>query len=123
MSLTQVGIGKSYASKIKVTGSVRYIRDTNDVIALMKEGPYGKICLTEQSGVTFLGPVFNKIAGIICTTGSRGSHLAIMSREFEIPAFMSCKLDLPLEELDHTLITMETMDDENNTGIISVKKS
>ena len=44
-------------------------------------------------------------------TGSRNSHLAIMAREFGIPAFMSCKIDLPLEELDQTTVTLLTNSD------------
>ena len=111
MSIKQIGHGNSYASKIKVTGEVKYVHDIHDVVTLLKTNPRGKICLTEHSNVTFLGPIFNKIAGILCMTGSRNSHLAIMAREFEIPAFMSCKFDLPLEELDQTIVTLLTNSD------------
>lgn len=48
----------------------------------------GKICLVEDSGTTTLGPILSDLAGVLCTTGTAGSHLAIVLREFEIPCIL-----------------------------------
>jgi len=49
----------------------------------------GKICIVDDSGTTTLGPILSDIAGVLCPFGSEGSHLAIVSREFDIPCIMS----------------------------------
>jgi len=45
-----------------------------------------------DAGVTYLGPVLPKLTGIICKSGGLGSHLAIVSREFSIPALMGTEI-------------------------------
>jgi len=118
MTYTEIARGLSCATKNDVSGELRYIRSPKDVVELIKTDPSGKICLLEQAGATTLGPIFSKIAGVVCTEGTRGSHLAIMSREFEIPAIMSCKFTIPLEKISGKKIKIHTED--GKTGIISV---
>ncbi|MFW9954744.1 MAG: PEP-utilizing enzyme, partial [Candidatus Thorarchaeota archaeon] len=69
-------------------GELRYITSVQEVIALLKEGADGKIVLVDDAGTTFLAPVLSKLAGVVCMSGALGSHLAIVTREFEIPALM-----------------------------------
>jgi signal transduction protein with GAF and PtsI domain len=66
-----------------------------EVIALLKEGAEGKIVLVNDGGTTFLAPVLSKLAGVVCITGALGSHLAIVTREFEIPALMGTRIENP----------------------------
>ena len=81
--------------KLDAEGELRYIRTVQEVIALLKEGPDGKIVLVDDAGTTFLAPVLSKLAGVVCMSGALGSHLAIVTREFEIPALMGTVIDDP----------------------------
>ena len=73
---------------VAAKGELRTINTINDVISLWKEGAEGKIAIVEDAGTTTLGPILPKLAGVVCKTGGIGSHLAIVSREFSIPALM-----------------------------------
>jgi len=79
--------------KLSAEGELRVIKTIQDVISLWKEGADGKIVIVEDAGITTLGPVLPKLAGVVCTSGALGSHLAIVTREFSIPALMGTKLE------------------------------
>ena len=81
--------------QLNAEGELRYITTVQEVIALLKEGADGKIVLVENAGTTFLAPILSKLAGVICMSGALGSHLAIVTREFEIPALMGTIIDDP----------------------------
>ncbi len=83
--------------RLTAEGELRYITSVKEVIQLLKEGADGKIVLVEDAGTTFLAPILPKLAGVVCMSGALGSHLAIVTREFEIPALMSTKLENPSE--------------------------
>ena len=85
---------------------MRYITTMKEVIQLLKEGADGKIVLVNDGGTTFLAPVLSKLAGVVCITGALGSHLAIVTREFEIPALMGTKIENP-EDLDRKQVKIE----------------
>jgi len=74
-------------------GELRVITSIQDVISLWKEGADGKIAVVDDAGTTTLGPVLSKLAGVVCKTGGIGSHLAIVSREFSIPALMGTEIE------------------------------
>ncbi|MHA1785234.1 MAG: PEP-utilizing enzyme [Candidatus Helarchaeota archaeon] len=95
-----IGKGLSVSTKEEVKGEIKVINTVNDVIQLIQGVAEGKICLVEQSGTTTLGPILSRISAVVCTTGSAGSHLAIVSREFEIPAIMSLHLNVDFQSLD-----------------------
>ena len=94
--------------KLTAEGELRYVTTMKEVIQLMKEGADGKIVLVNDGGTTFLAPILSKLAGVVCITGALGSHLAIVTREFEIPALMGTKIEHP-ERLDrkHVMIRPE----------------
>ncbi|MEM2087819.1 MAG: PEP-utilizing enzyme [Thermoproteota archaeon] len=79
--------------KMKAEGELRYVKNVRDVLTLLKEGATGKIVMVDDAGVTMLGPVLSKLTGVVCLSGGLGSHLAIVSREFSIPALMGTKLE------------------------------
>jgi len=81
--------------KLNAEGELRYITTVQEVIALLKEGADGKIILVDDAGTTFLAPILSKLAGVVCMSGALGSHLAIVTREFEIPALMGTVIDNP----------------------------
>lgn len=86
-----IGNGK-ITMNISAQGELRVITSIQDVISLWKEGAAGKIAVVEDAGTTTLGPILSKLAGVVCRTGGIGSHLAIVSREFSIPALMGTKI-------------------------------
>ena len=91
-------IGQGLISlKLSAEGEIRYITTVQGVVGLLKEGADGKIVLVDDAGPTFLAPVLPKLAGVVCLSGALGSHLAIVTREFEIPALMGVKLENPQE--------------------------
>ncbi|MDF1537310.1 MAG: PEP-utilizing enzyme [Candidatus Thorarchaeota archaeon] len=91
-------IGQGLISlKLNAEGELRYITTVQEVIALLKEGVDGKIVLVDDAGTTFLAPVLSKLTGVVCLSGALGSHLAIVTREFEIPALMGIAIDNPSE--------------------------
>jgi phosphoenolpyruvate-protein kinase (PTS system EI component) len=94
-----VGSGR-ITLNVAAKGELRTINTIKDVINLWKEGAEGKIAIVEDAGTTTLGPILPKLAGVVCKTGGIGSHLAIVSREFSIPALMGTKIhtDEPLEK-------------------------
>ena len=99
MTNNLIGTGLSVSTKDEVEGEISVINTVDDVIKLIQGVAEGKICLVEQSGTTTLGPILSRISAVVCTSGSAGSHLAIVSREFEIPAIMSLNLAGDLQAL------------------------
>lgn len=86
-------VGKGLITlKMVVEGEVHMIGSVQDVIRLWKEGTKGKIALVDDAGVTYLGPILPRLSGIICKSGGLGSHLAIVSREFSIPALIGTEI-------------------------------
>ena len=77
---------------VAAEGELRMVTSIQDVINLWKEGADGKIVIVEDAGTTTLGLILPKLAGVVCKTGGVGSHLAIVSREFSIPALMGTKI-------------------------------
>lgn len=98
-------------------GELRYITTMKEVLQLLKEGPDGKIVLVNDGGTTFLAPILSRLAGVVCLTGSLGSHLAIVTREFEIPALMGTMIESP-EKLDRRYVMIQPQ--EGTTGVLFV---
>ena len=86
--MKKIGEGLSCSSNSETLGEFVYIQSVEDVINLFDDAN-GKICIVDDAGTTTLGPILSEIAGVLCPFGSEGSHLAIVSREFEIPCIMS----------------------------------
>ena len=105
--------------KLNAEGELRYITTMKEVIQLMKEGADGKIVLVNDGGTTFLAPILSKLAGVVCITGALGSHLAIVTREFEIPALMGTKIENP-ENLDRKQAMIRHED--GSTGVLLVEE-
>ena len=94
--------------KLSAEGELRYVSTMKEVIQLMKEGADGKIVLVNDGGTTFLAPILSKLAGVVCVTGALGSHLAIVTREFEIPALMGTRIENPeIFDRKHAIIKPE----------------
>ena len=115
-----IGKGLSVSTKEEVEGEISVINSVDDVIKLIQGVAEGKICLVEQSGTTTLGPILSRITAVVCTSGSAGSHLAIVSREFEIPAIMSLNLKDDFQALNGKKAIVKTND--NGEGELLIKE-
>jgi phosphoenolpyruvate-protein kinase (PTS system EI component) len=69
-----------------------------EVFELMKAPDLGEtILLTDSPSATALVPLLAKVRGLVCRSGGMTSHLAIVSREFGLPAVMGADVDSPGE--------------------------
>ena len=65
----------------------------DDVLALMDEDPSEPvIVVVKDVGATFLAPVFEDLAAVVCLSGTPLSHIGIVSREYEVPCVMGTTL-------------------------------
>lgn len=65
----------------------------DDVIALMDEDTSDPIVvMVTDAGATFLAPVFEDLAAVVCLSGTPLSHIGIVSREYEVPCVMATAL-------------------------------
>lgn len=118
--MEKIGKGLSCSSKSEAMGNFVFVETVEDVINLFDKAD-GKICIVEESGTTTLGPILSDLAGVLCTKGSAGSHLAIVSREFDIPCIMSVSFDIKdLKTLNGK--KGKIISEEDDKGIIFVEK-
>ena len=89
---TVAGKGEYVSGSEPVIGTVVEIKTTEDVLALFDGAPDDMIVLLHTSGGTILSPLFDDLKAVISTVGSKGSHVAILSREFGIPCVMGAAL-------------------------------
>ena len=64
----------------------------DDVIAVMDEGAEGFVAVVADAGATFLAPIFEDCAAVICLSGTPLSHIGIVSREYQVPCVMATAL-------------------------------
>jgi phosphohistidine swiveling domain-containing protein len=98
-----------------VTGRARWFRSPADVIAAIDSDLESTIAVVESGGTTFLSPILGRLGGIVSRDGTLRSHLAIVSREFEVPCLVGTQLvELPDDGAE---ITLEVRD--AGTGVVS----
>ncbi|MBY8857240.1 hypothetical protein K7711_12190 [Nocardia sp. CA2R105] len=74
-------------------GRIRVFHAPEDVIDVFGDDLDDVIALVESGGTTFLSPILGRLGGIVCTNGTTRSHLAIVSREYEVPCLLGVDLD------------------------------
>lgn len=118
--MERVGEGLSCSSKSEAEGELVFVKTVEDVINLF-DSATGKICLVEEAGTTTLGPILSDLSGVLCTTGSAGSHLAIVSREFGLPCIMAVRFSVKdLNTLNGKRAKILTDDDD--LGLVFIEK-
>ena len=118
--LVRIGEGLSCSSKSEAVGELVFVKTVEDVINLF-DSATGKICLVEEAGTTTLGPILSDLSGVLCTTGSAGSHLAIVSREFGLPCIMGVRFSVKdLNTLNGKKGKINTENDD--TGVVFIEK-
>jgi len=59
------------------------------VLGLMDAGADGLVAVARDAGGTFLGPVFDELAGVVCTGGTIRSHIGIVSRKYRVSGLLT----------------------------------
>jgi signal transduction protein with GAF and PtsI domain len=91
--MREVGRGTRVFEAAPVRGSWRPMHSPDDVIALMDEDLSDPIIvMVADAGATFLAPIFEDLAAVVCLSGTPLSHIGIVSREYEVPCIMSTSL-------------------------------
>lgn len=55
----------------------------------MDTGAEGVVGVVRDAGATFLAPLYDELTAVICTSGTPGSHIGIVSREYRVPCIMA----------------------------------
>lgn len=92
MSTSSLGTGTNLFQAGHVTGTARWFIDTSDVLAVGDDELDELIAFVHKGGMTFLSPILPDLKAIVCTSGSRESHLAILSREAAVPCVLAAEL-------------------------------
>jgi phosphoenolpyruvate synthase/pyruvate phosphate dikinase len=90
--LNEVGTGLTLFVTGEVRGTARWFNDTSDVLSIDDDDLEETIAFVNKGGMTFLSPILPDPRGIVCTAGSRESHLAILSRESDVPCVLAAQL-------------------------------
>ncbi|MFR9807032.1 PEP-utilizing enzyme [Pseudonocardia sp. RS010] len=106
--MTVIGKGTPSYTFTRTTGRVRNFRSPQDVIESLDSDLESTIALVASGGTTFLSPILGRLGGIVCLDGTLRSHLAIVSREFEVPCLVGT--DLTDELADGTEIVLDIDD-------------
>ncbi len=59
----------------------------------MDSGAEGIVAAIRDAGATFLSPIFDELAGVVCTGGTIRSHIGIISREFQVPGVVAAVIN------------------------------
>ncbi len=68
------------------------LEGTEEVLDLMTSGAEGVVAVIRDAGATFLSPIFDELAGVVCTGGTIRSHIGIISREFRVPGVVAAEI-------------------------------
>jgi phosphohistidine swiveling domain-containing protein len=109
-----IGKGDIAYGKGTVNGVIRRFTTPDDVLDVIDADLDDTIALVESGGTTFLSPILGRLGGLVCTSGTLRSHLAIVSREFQLPCLMAVDLT---EELD-TGAKVELVMDDGDQGTV-----
>jgi signal transduction protein with GAF and PtsI domain len=114
--LDEVGTGITLFTAGQVRGTARWFNDTSDVLSIDDDDLEDTIAFVNKGGMTFLSPILPDLKGIVCTAGSRESHLAILSRESDVPCVLAAQLNGAVSDGDPVVLDLT----DGETARISV---
>ncbi|TCK25886.1 PEP-utilizing enzyme [Pseudonocardia endophytica] len=106
--MSELGKGTPSYTFAPTTGTVTHFRSPEDVIDSLDSDLEATIAVVASGGTTFLSPILGRLAGVVCLDGTLRSHLAIVSREFELPCLVGTALTGDLSDGDE--VTLEIVD-------------
>jgi MFS family permease len=90
----EVGRGTKVFDASPVRGRWLPLGSPEEVLAFMDEDPSDSVVVVvKDAGATFLAPIFEDLAAVICRSGTPKSHIGIVSREYQVPCVMATALD------------------------------
>lgn len=92
-SASHAGTGMNLFVTEDLSGTARWFEDTTDVLSIDDDDLEDTIAFVRKGGMTFLSPILPDLKAIVCTAGSRESHLAILSRESAVPCVLAAIID------------------------------
>ena len=108
--LNEVGTGTNLFTNAEVRGVTRWFNDTSDVLSIDDDDLETTVAFVNKGGMTFLSPILPDLAGIVCTAGSRESHLAILSREADVPCVLAATLTGEIADGDAVVLDLSDAD-------------
>jgi signal transduction protein with GAF and PtsI domain len=92
ITVTDIGTGTRVFEAGPVRGSWRRLTTPDDVLELMDTTAAGVVACVADAGATFLAPIFDELAAVVCLSGTPRSHIGIVSREYQVPCVMAATL-------------------------------
>ena len=91
--MEEIGHGQKTFEYSSIKGIWQRLEGPEDVLAYLEnDNAKGVIAVIRDAGATFLSPIFEDLAGVICTGGTIRSHIGIISREFQIPGVVAAEM-------------------------------
>jgi signal transduction protein with GAF and PtsI domain len=90
--MQDIGSGTRVFEAPPVRGSWRRLSSPDDVLELMDTSAEGVVACVADAGATFLAPIFDELAAVVCLSGTPLSHIGIVSREYQVPCVMGAAL-------------------------------
>jgi phosphohistidine swiveling domain-containing protein len=104
--MQEVGTGVNLFVAGEVRGTARWFNDTADVLSIDDDDLEETIAFVNKGGMTFLSPILPDLKGIVCTAGSRESHLAILSRESAVPCVLTAEVTGEIVDGDEVVLDL-----------------
>jgi phosphohistidine swiveling domain-containing protein len=102
----EVVTGMNLFAAGEVTGVARWFNDTSDVLDIDDDDLEDTIAFVHKGGMTFLSPILPDLRGIVCSAGSRESHLAILCRESDVPCVLQAQLSGEVSDGDTVILDL-----------------
>src|SRR5712692_10952796 len=90
--MTDIAVGTKVFDAAAVRGTWRALQSPDDVLTLMDTTAEGVVACVADAGATFLAPIFDELAAVVCLSGTPLSHIGIVSREYQVPCVMAATL-------------------------------
>lgn len=104
--LSEVGTGSNLFANAEVRGTARWFNDTSDVLSIDDDDLEETVAFVHKGGMTFLSPILPDLKAIVCTAGSRESHLAILCREADVPCVLAATLTGEVSDGDTVVLDL-----------------
>jgi phosphohistidine swiveling domain-containing protein len=98
--MQDAGTGENLFAAGDVKGKAQWFRSPADVLAADEDELGELIAFVEKGGATFMSPIHADLAAVVCTAGTLESHLAIVSREVDVPCVMGVSLSVEIADGD-----------------------
>lgn len=86
--MREIGRGTKIFTAAPVRGLWRLLEDPMEVIELIGSPASRVVAVVRDAGATFLAPIFEDLAAVVCLSGTPLSHIGIVSREFQVPSIV-----------------------------------